>query len=252
MATNPKIKEDTLMNAIADYQETHNKDILTPFIGKVGGFEPFGEFDLGDAINHGDFVLVDELLYKYSNFSELDILGFKSEDKKLARTFFASQISPYTERMVDIVKKYGANKFMTIIRYMYKNPDAKRPGQVDADTWDALKYGFQSFSMTNFADGDTPPTSEYDDDIKTVDQEKKDLTDTKTKREYYETLKKNAQKSSGINGSKKAKADVEKYDWQIKNLNNPKNIQKDTTYLDTKKTAIEDFKKGLEKQTNQQ
>lgn len=53
--------------AINQFLETNNQGVFKPFIGKCSKLEPYGEPELGKAINSGDMDIISKLIYKLSD-----------------------------------------------------------------------------------------------------------------------------------------------------------------------------------------
>lgn len=101
---------------------------------------------------------------------------------------------------------------------------------------------------TTFSDTDNTTPSYIEEDLKQTAADTAAAGDTKTKKEYLETLKKTADDNKKlIGGSKKAAADSEKYKQAIKDIGKKaaKEAEKDKEYLKKKAKAIETFKNKL-------
>lgn len=61
---------ESIEEAINQYLETNSLSVFQPFAGKCKGCEPYGERDLGDAINSGDLNHVAKIINELSNFDD--------------------------------------------------------------------------------------------------------------------------------------------------------------------------------------
>jgi hypothetical protein len=62
--------DNELELAINSYLDTRDSTIFKPFIGKCKGSEPYGEEELGKAINKGDITVIDNVIDKLSTFTD--------------------------------------------------------------------------------------------------------------------------------------------------------------------------------------
>ena len=69
MAKN-KINVEDIESAINQYLETNSLAVFNKFTGKCKGCEPYGEKDLGDAINSGDLNHIAKIVSDLSNFTD--------------------------------------------------------------------------------------------------------------------------------------------------------------------------------------
>lgn len=128
------MENNDLELAITNYLDTRDINLLKPFVGtlKKDEKEPFGEPELGRAINVADFVTVNSLVDKMTTFSS---------------------DSPNTSRLLNIVNKIdkatngrGANNFIKIMKYIMsgKAPSKVPSGYtkaIDNNDWTFLVYG---------------------------------------------------------------------------------------------------------------
>lgn len=69
---NEKLQHDVEI-AIDSYGDSNNLDIFKQFVGKISGMEPYGEPELGKAINEGDWETLRSLLFKLTNFDDTPV-----------------------------------------------------------------------------------------------------------------------------------------------------------------------------------
>ena len=104
MAKN-KINVEDIENAINQYLETNSLAVFNKFAGKCKGCEPYGERDLGDAINNGDLNHIAKIVSKLSNFDakEDEAKETQEEQAELQSTSNSKQLY---ENIIKVAEKH--------------------------------------------------------------------------------------------------------------------------------------------------
>lgn len=102
-----KCKVEDLEKAITQYLETNNLSSLRDFVGNCKGLAPYGETELGDVINSGDFDIVAKLLNRMSNFSTVAEDELKETEDELGNKDHLKFLDDKIKNAEEYAKKQG-------------------------------------------------------------------------------------------------------------------------------------------------
>ena len=162
MAKN-KINVEDIESAINQYLETNSLAVFNKFTGKCKGCEPYGEKDLGDAINSGDLNHIAKIVGDLSNFTDTSEetewdADAKAIDKKKEELDDTTNKKKYYETLKKVADKHnglhglGGSKLAEADRELYKEKEKElgkeKSREKDKKYLDEKKKAIEDFKST--------------------------------------------------------------------------------------------------------